>query len=54
MSLDTEQENKMLISPTLDDTVSSTDGVYYIKNIHIVDSTNFTLVGTRQQITLGP
>lgn len=54
MSTDVEQENKMLISPTLDDTVPSTNGVYYVKNIYEVDSTNLTPVGFRQEITLGP
>ncbi len=54
MAIDVEESRKMMVSPTLEDTVPSTTGVYYTKNTHQVDSTNLTLVGTRLEITLGP
>lgn len=51
---DVEQTYEQVISPRLDDVVPSTDGIYYVKNIYEVDSTNLTAVGFRHEITLGP
>lgn len=51
---DVEESKEKTVSPTLEDRVPVTTGIYYSQNIHQVDSTNLTLVGTRHEITLGP
>jgi len=51
---DVEESREMVISPTLEDNVPVTTGVYYIRNTHRVDSTNLTSVGTTHEIILGP
>lgn len=47
-----EQEKKMMISPTLNETDSTTGGVYYTQNVWVIDEDTLCPVGTQMNVIL--
>ena len=48
---DVEQQKKMAVSPNLDDVDESTEGVFYIQNVWIVDDATGVPVGIKHNVT---